>query len=122
MTIPTKMPFNGMGSIQRRGRAWWMVYIDEHNVRVQENSGTEDQRAALRLLAKRALKTLAARRAAIQRIANGKEEETNTTSGSPTARAAGDDEAKRKREPRGFGGSRGVCLRGAQARTGKAKA
>ena len=68
----------GAGSIQMRGAKWWLIYTDEAGRVVQKNSGTSDQAEARLLLAKTALRVLAARAKEIRRIAYGGETETKT--------------------------------------------
>jgi len=51
----------GMGSMQVRGRVWWLIYTGIDGTRIQENSHTEDQGAARCLLTRRALATARAR-------------------------------------------------------------
>lgn len=73
MTLETKLPVFGSGSIQRRGRFWYLIYRDPAGALVQESSHTEDQAAALRLLAQRALPTHDARRAMLYQVAYGED-------------------------------------------------
>jgi hypothetical protein len=61
-----------------RGAKWWLIYTDETGCVVQKNSGTSDQAEARLLLAKTALRVLAARAKEIRRIAYGGETETET--------------------------------------------
>jgi hypothetical protein len=61
------MPY-GTGSIQMRRRTWWMIYRDPEGRIIQKNTCTEDQNAARRMLAERALETAKARVAALERI------------------------------------------------------
>jgi len=77
MTNETTLPVHGSGSIQRRGRVWWMSYRDANEVVVQENTHLEDRKAALRLLAQRALPTFAARMLVLHGIACGKESDAD---------------------------------------------
>jgi hypothetical protein len=64
---PSGLPY-GCGSIQMRGRTWWMIYRDGEGRVVQENCQTEDQDAARVLVAERALATAQARVAELERI------------------------------------------------------
>jgi hypothetical protein len=59
-----------------RGAKWWLIYTNETGCVVQKNSGTSDQAEARLLLAKTALRVLAARAKEIRRIAYGGETET----------------------------------------------
>ena len=70
----------GAGSIQKRGAKWWLIYTDETGRQIQKNSGTSDQAEARLLLAKTALRVLAARARKIRRIAYGGETEAETRS------------------------------------------
>jgi hypothetical protein len=63
-----------------RGAKWWLIYRDETGRVVQKNSGTSDQTEARLLLAKTALRVLAARAKEIRRIAYGSETEAETRS------------------------------------------
>jgi hypothetical protein len=63
-----------------RGAKWWLIYTDETGRVVQKNSGTSDQAEARLLLAKTALRVLAARAKEIRRIAYGGETEAETRS------------------------------------------
>src|SRR5689334_13732499 len=74
MPKPTKLPY-GSGSIQLRGRVWWMIYRDAAEQVTQENSRTEDQADALRLLANRAIRTMRSRIAVLKAIADGRPED-----------------------------------------------
>jgi hypothetical protein len=58
----------GAGSMQKRGRTWWMIYTDAGGIKIQENSRTDDPAVARMLLAERALRTANAKAAAIQAI------------------------------------------------------
>src|SRR5215831_6479468 len=71
----------GAGSMQMRGAKWWLLFRDEHGRLVQRNSGTADADEARRLLAKAALRVLAARAKEVRRIAYGGETEAETRSG-----------------------------------------
>src|SRR5882672_9359743 len=64
---PSGMPY-GTGSIQMRGRSWWMIYRDVEGRTIQENTRTEDQDAARRMLAERAIITLEAQIAALREV------------------------------------------------------
>ena len=64
--------------MQMRGAKWWLLFRDEDGRRVQRNSGTANAAEARRLLAKAALRVLAARAKEIRRIAYGGETETKT--------------------------------------------
>ena len=64
--------------MQMRGAKWWLLFRDEHGRLVQRNSGTADAAEARRLLAKAALRVLAARTKEIRRIAYGGETEAET--------------------------------------------
>ena len=64
--------------MQMRGAKWWLLFRDEHGRLVQRNSGTADAAEARRLLAKAALRVLAARAKEIRRIAYGGETEAET--------------------------------------------
>ena len=70
----------GAGSIQMRGAKWWLIYTDATGRVVQKNSGTRDQTEARLLLAKTALRVLAARAKEIRRIAYGGETKAETRS------------------------------------------
>jgi hypothetical protein len=60
-----------------RGAKWWL-HNDETGCVVQKSSGTSDQAEARLLLAKAALRVLAARAKEIRRIAYGGETETES--------------------------------------------
>jgi hypothetical protein len=62
---PTGLPY-GSGSLQIRGRVWWMIYKDGEGQTIQESSGTQDRDEAVRLLAGRALPIARARVAALE--------------------------------------------------------
>src|SRR5215471_17966335 len=64
--------------MQMRGAKWWLLFRDEHGHLVQRNSGTADAAEARRLLAKAALRVLAARAEEIKRIAYGCKTETES--------------------------------------------
>jgi hypothetical protein len=51
---PTGLPY-GSGSLQIRGRVWWMIYKDGEGQTIQESAKTQDWDEAVRLLAARAL-------------------------------------------------------------------
>jgi hypothetical protein len=68
----------GAGSIQMRGARWWLIYTDETGRVIQKNSRTSDRAEARLLLAKAALRVLAARAKEIKRIAYGSETETES--------------------------------------------
>jgi hypothetical protein len=57
-----------MGSIQQRGRAWWMIYRDIEGRTIQENAQTEDQATARRRLAARALERVQAQAALLREV------------------------------------------------------
>jgi hypothetical protein len=63
-----------------RGAKWWLIYTHEIGCVVQKSSGTSDQAKARLLLAKAALRVLAARAKEIRRIAYGGETEAETRS------------------------------------------
>jgi hypothetical protein len=65
---PTGLPY-GSGSLQIRGRVWWMIYKDGDGQTIQESAGTQDWDEAVRLLAARALPIAWARVAALERVA-----------------------------------------------------
>src|SRR5262252_9473685 len=65
MTKVDRLPY-GCGSVQKRGRVYWMIYPGEGGQILQENTRTEDGRAALRILALRTLPQLRAKVAALQ--------------------------------------------------------
>jgi hypothetical protein len=91
-TNPGGLP-RGAGSMQMRGAKWWLLFRDEHGRLIQRNSGTADADEARRLLAKAALRVLAARAKEIRRIAYGgeTEAEARTRSGKDYgAQRAGD--------------------------------
>ena len=94
MTLATKLPVHGCGSIQRRGRMWYLIYRDPAGALVQESSHTEDQAAALRLLAQRALPTHDARRAMLYQVAYGK---APTAASHPEGNARGAGRSRRAR-------------------------
>jgi hypothetical protein len=56
----------GTGSLQRRGRTFWIMYRDPEGRSIQENSRLEDFGAARRMLAERAIVTLEARLAVLK--------------------------------------------------------
>jgi hypothetical protein len=87
MRLATKLP-HGSGSIQRRGRFWYLIYRDPSNALKQQSSYTEDQREAFRLLAQRVLPTLDARRAIVCQVAYG-EAPTAPSHSEGNARGAG---------------------------------
>ena len=58
----------GTGSLQQRGRVWWLIYKDPEGKVIQENSHLEDEPKARRLLAERALVTARARVEALREI------------------------------------------------------
>jgi hypothetical protein len=60
----------GTGSLQMRGRTWWIMYRDGEGRSIQENSRTEDYAAARHMLASRAIATLRARLAVLEGIAS----------------------------------------------------
>ena len=64
---PGGLPY-GMGSIQQRGRAWWMIYRDIQGRTIQENAQTEDQATARRRLAARALERVQAQAALLREV------------------------------------------------------
>jgi hypothetical protein len=66
---PSGLPY-GTGSIQIRGRVWWMIYRDTEGRTIQENTRTENQNEARRMLAVRALETTRAKVAALEQIVN----------------------------------------------------
>lgn len=66
---PSGLPY-GAGSIQVRGNVWWMIYRDTEGRVIQENTRTEDQDVARRMLAARALETLRAKIAVLEAILN----------------------------------------------------
>jgi len=70
-TNPGGLPY-GMGSIQKRGRVWWLIYRDTAGKTIQENSFTEDQDAAANMLARRALAKVEAQRVLLREILNGR--------------------------------------------------
>jgi hypothetical protein len=61
------IPFNssgmpkGTGSLQMRGRVWWMIYTDAAGRKKQVNTGTSDLDDARRVLVKVAIEVLHAR-------------------------------------------------------------
>jgi len=65
---PTGLPY-GSGSLQIRGRVWWMIYKDGDGQTIQESAGTQDWDEAVRLLAARALPIALARVAALEKVA-----------------------------------------------------
>jgi hypothetical protein len=65
---PTGLPY-GSGSLQVRGRMWWMIYKDGEGQTIQESAGTQDWDEAVRLLAARALPIALARVAALEKVA-----------------------------------------------------
>ena len=60
----------GVGSIQKRRRAWWMIYRDVEGKTIVESSHTGDAAAATRMLAQRALVALRARVALLEGLAD----------------------------------------------------
>jgi hypothetical protein len=108
MTIQTKLPHR-MGSIQMRGKVYWMIYPDSTGKAVQENSKTDKPLEALHLLAKRALRTLAARRLAVLEVLRGTEAEKAT---GPRAKG------HRKSHPVSRQAGRRRAVRGDAARSG----
>lgn len=66
------MPY-GTGSLQRRGRTFWIMYRDEEGRTIQENSRLEDYGPARRLLAERALVTAKAKVAVLEQIIHEEE-------------------------------------------------
>jgi hypothetical protein len=71
---PNGLPY-GSGSIQMRSRTWWMIYRDPEGRIIQENTRTDDQNAARRILAERAIVTLEARLKMLRKVANGREKD-----------------------------------------------
>ncbi len=51
----------GAGSLQMRGKVYWIIYRDLQGKQIQENTQTDDRDAALMVLAKAALKMAQAR-------------------------------------------------------------
>ena len=68
------MPY-GTGSLQKRGRTYWIMYRDPEGRQIQENSRLEDYAPALRMLAERALVTVQAKVAVLEAIINETEEQ-----------------------------------------------
>jgi hypothetical protein len=62
---PSGLPY-GAGSMQIRGRMWWIIYRDTEGRVIQENSKTEDADVARRLLIGRALDTARAKVVALE--------------------------------------------------------
>jgi hypothetical protein len=68
------IPFNssgvpkGTGSLQIRGRVYWMIYSDETGRKIQANTETDDFTEARRVLARAAIAVLQARLAALGEI------------------------------------------------------
>lgn len=90
-TLKTKALPYGSGSIQKRGRVFWLVYRDANGRMIQQSSGTQDAVIARRMIAERAIVTLQARIDALRAIIN---EATQTTA--PAAEGAGDARNGRK--------------------------
>jgi hypothetical protein len=65
---PTGLPY-GSGSLQIRGRVWWMIFKNETGLIIQESAKTQDWDEAVRLLAARALPIAQARVAALEKVA-----------------------------------------------------
>jgi hypothetical protein len=108
---PNGLPY-GAGSVQRRGRVWWMIFRDVEGRIIQENAQTEDYSEARRLLATRALATAQARVAAILSIIH---EETgagvtrdNSRSGTRARGSAGERRSGKVSTQRGRAAKKGV--------------
>jgi hypothetical protein len=61
---------HGCGTLIQRDRFWWMYYADEHGVRHQESTKTEDWAEARRILAREALQIGRRRLAELEAIAD----------------------------------------------------
>ena len=66
---PAGLPY-GTGSLQMRGRTWWMIYRDTQGRTIQENARTDNPDAARRMLVERALETARAKVLALEGILN----------------------------------------------------
>ncbi len=75
------MPY-GTGSLQQRGRTWWIMFRDPEGRTIQENSRLEDYAAARRMLAERAIATLEARLAVLRAVLDEAEETGSPARGS----------------------------------------
>jgi len=53
---PAGLPY-GTGSLQMRGRTWWMIYRDPEGRTIQKNTRTDNRDWARRMLVERALET-----------------------------------------------------------------
>jgi hypothetical protein len=58
----------GTGSLQVRGRTYWMIYADETGRKIQANTGMVELADARRVLAYAATKVLRARLAALREV------------------------------------------------------
>src|SRR6188508_1049403 len=71
MTKPAKLvnpgglPY-GLGSMQLRGRVWWLIYRDTNGNSVQENTRTTDVHEARIMLTDRTIASLEARLAVVK--------------------------------------------------------
>jgi hypothetical protein len=95
-----------MGSIQQRGRAWWMIYRDIEGRTIQENAQTEDQATARRRLAARALERVKAQAALLRQV-------LRETPAKEAAGSRGNGPATRDSRP---GANRKVPAKAARAR------
>src|SRR5215471_8515048 len=66
---PSGLPY-GTGSLQMRGRTWWMIYRDTQGRTIQENTRTDNPDAARRMLVERALETARAKVLALEGMLN----------------------------------------------------
>jgi hypothetical protein len=101
------MPY-GTGSIQMRGRVWWIVYRDPQGRGIQENTRTEDFNAALRMLAERALETARARVTALERIIHETAQKEGAAHPRSDEARHGEERATRRRPVRDDAAVRGT--------------
>jgi len=106
----------GAGSIQMRGRVYWLIYTDIDGNKIQENTRTQDLRVARIRAAERALARTAAFMDQMECVIC---ENTDSLARSGYERAA-DGRFVRSASAGNPGGSRGVD-RGAQAAHGSRK-
>jgi hypothetical protein len=76
----------GTGSLQVRGRTYWMIYTDVAGCKVQANTGTPDLAEARRVLADVAIAILETRLAALREVRDERPHQGHRDAG---ARGAG---------------------------------
>jgi hypothetical protein len=105
---PTKnmsgLPY-GTGSIQKRGRVYWMIYRNVNGDVVAANTGTDNRADAQRILAQQALVTLRARMHALVAIIESGNEATSQASAEAADQSGhearhGDEPGSRRRSVR----------------------